>query len=58
MRFSYANGDVIDVPEMCGHCQLTTGGQHETGCPFHVPPGQIIESGFKIVPLPVEEEWE
>ena len=34
MRFSTTDGRVWDVPDMCTHCQMTSGGQHESHCPM------------------------
>ena len=34
MRYSLTDGSVIDIPEMCSCCNMTTGGQHESHCPL------------------------
>jgi len=37
MHFSTSDGKQWDVPEMCAHCQLNTGGEHEKDCPLFNP---------------------
>lgn len=33
MHFSFSDGREVFKPDMCGYCQLNTGGQHEVKCP-------------------------
>ena len=42
MYFSFSDGREIFKADMCGCCQLNTGGEHEKDCPFYNP---IIENG-------------
>lgn len=37
MRFTTTDGRVYDVPDMCAHCQMDTGGNHEPHCPLYIP---------------------
>jgi hypothetical protein len=34
MYFSFSDGREILKADMCDHCQLSTGGEHEEGCPL------------------------
>lgn len=34
MRYSTTDGRVWDVPDMCAHCQMDTGGNHQSHCPL------------------------
>ena len=40
MHYSFSDGTVLDVPDMCGYCQMTTGGAHQPNCPLYQPPVQ------------------
>lgn len=35
MYYSFADGRELNVPDMCGYCQMTTGGAHELHCPLY-----------------------
>jgi len=34
MKTSTTNGKEIIIPDMCAHCNLDSGGNHESHCPF------------------------
>jgi len=46
MKISTSNGKEIIIPDMCSHCSLNTGGQHETHCPLAGYEGQIGNTYF------------
>lgn len=37
MRITTTDGKVYDRPDMCGYCEMTTGGQHQWNCPAFPP---------------------
>lgn len=49
MYSSFTNGRVLDVPDMCGYCDITTGGEHEGGCSLFPAPNQIEEVEVRIL---------
>ena len=34
MRYSTTDGRVWDVADQCAHCQMDTGGNHQSWCPL------------------------
>ena len=42
MYFSFSDGREIFKADMCGYCQLNTGGEHEENCPLF---NRIIAKG-------------
>lgn len=37
MKYSLTSGEVYDIPDMCEHCTMDTGGSHENYCPLSRP---------------------
>lgn len=60
LTYTTTDGRVIDVPDICGHCQLDTGGNHEPHCPFYTPWNTRVISDMEIniVILPKEKDKE
>ena len=43
MHYSFTNGRVLDIPDMCGYCEITTGGYHQLNCPAFPPIHKLYE---------------
>ena len=37
MHYSFSDGTVLDVPDMCGYCEISTSGSHQSHCPLYEP---------------------
>lgn len=42
MRITVTDGKVIEYPDMCACCELTTGGGHQPHCPLFQQSQQIV----------------
>ena len=50
MYYLFTDGTVLDAPERCGYCGITTGGGHQWTCPAFPPSLQeYIQSGIRIL---------
>lgn len=44
MRSTLTDGSIIDIPDYCFYCNLSTGGEHQADCPlYQVPDGMDIQ---------------
>lgn len=48
MRYSTTDGRVWDVPDMCAHCQMDTGGNHQSWCPLYRSNYTVIVPEIKV----------
>jgi len=48
MRFSYTDGVMVDVPDMCAHCQMDTGGNHQSHCPLYGSYNPVFMPNIKV----------
>ena len=42
MHFSTSDGKECDVPDMCGFCDMDTGGNHQPNCPLYFVPSYYL----------------
>jgi len=50
MRITTTDGKVIEQPDMCSCCRMSTAGEHEMSCPLYSPPIRVVgwlEDGYK-----------
>jgi len=51
MRITTTDRRVNDYPNMCGYCEITTGGQHQGNCPLfqlQIPRVHLLETNRRI----------
>ena len=60
MYYSFSDGTTFDIPDMCGYCELTTGGQHQWNC-LAFPPiyfTQTLRNEFTLTTNRNEKQYE
>ena len=58
MKFSTANGKEWTQSDMCAHCQMSTGGGHEFGCPFFtIPEVEAFMEAVETYLVPITDEY-
>lgn len=55
MRMNYTDGTIVDIPDMCAHCQMNTGGNHQAHCPLSWSYNPEIVINTKVT---IQPQWE